>query len=191
LAWTVPRTWVTGELVTGSLMNTHLRDNLNAVLPVGALMLRAAPYATAETVVESRWLQCNGVAVSRTTYSVLFNHLNAQSPALPFGVGNGTTTFTLPDLRGRAAWAEGEHGDADSMGDSEGQAIAGRTPKHYHRANFGSNSLGGQVPAIGVFDTAVTFSTITTAGTAPATTYGAQDTPAYLVVGSWFIKYTS
>lgn len=29
MAWTAPRTWVTGELVTASLMNTHVRDNLN------------------------------------------------------------------------------------------------------------------------------------------------------------------
>lgn len=27
MAWTAPRTWVTGELVTASIMNTHIRDN--------------------------------------------------------------------------------------------------------------------------------------------------------------------
>lgn len=27
--WTTPRTWVTNELVTAPLMNTHLRDNLD------------------------------------------------------------------------------------------------------------------------------------------------------------------
>jgi hypothetical protein len=31
VAWTTPRTWVAGELVTAALLNTHLRDNLNAV----------------------------------------------------------------------------------------------------------------------------------------------------------------
>ena len=35
MAWTTPRTWVTGELVTAALMNTHLKDNLNAIVPVG------------------------------------------------------------------------------------------------------------------------------------------------------------
>ena len=29
MAWTTPRTWVTGEFVTASIMNTHVRDNLN------------------------------------------------------------------------------------------------------------------------------------------------------------------
>lgn len=28
MAWTAPRTWVTGEVVTASIMNTHVRDNL-------------------------------------------------------------------------------------------------------------------------------------------------------------------
>ncbi|CAB4190633.1 hypothetical protein UFOVP1196_80 [uncultured Caudovirales phage] len=31
MAWTTPRTWVSGELVTASMMNTHVRDNLNAL----------------------------------------------------------------------------------------------------------------------------------------------------------------
>jgi|TARA_Y100000310_G_scaffold317685_1_gene370846 hypothetical protein len=28
MAWTAPRTWVAGEVVTAALMNTHVRDNL-------------------------------------------------------------------------------------------------------------------------------------------------------------------
>jgi hypothetical protein len=33
MAWTDPRTWVTGEVVTASQMNTHIRDNMNALGP--------------------------------------------------------------------------------------------------------------------------------------------------------------
>ncbi len=29
MAWTTPRTWTTGELVTAAILNTHVRDNLN------------------------------------------------------------------------------------------------------------------------------------------------------------------
>ncbi len=29
MAWTAPRTWTTGELVTAAVMNTHVRDNLS------------------------------------------------------------------------------------------------------------------------------------------------------------------
>lgn len=41
----------------------------------------------------SGWLQCNGAAVSRTTYSDLF-----QIVGTTFGAGNGTTTFNVPTL---------------------------------------------------------------------------------------------
>ena len=30
MAWTTPRTWVAGEVVTAAIMNTHLRDNFNS-----------------------------------------------------------------------------------------------------------------------------------------------------------------
>jgi hypothetical protein len=30
-AWTAPRTWVTSEIVTATIMNTHVRDNLLAI----------------------------------------------------------------------------------------------------------------------------------------------------------------
>lgn len=33
MAWTAPRTWVTGEIVTAALLNTHLRDNLLQTAP--------------------------------------------------------------------------------------------------------------------------------------------------------------
>lgn len=38
MAWTTPRTWVAAEVVTASLMNTHIRDNLD-VLRAGGLAL--------------------------------------------------------------------------------------------------------------------------------------------------------
>ena len=40
------------------------------------------------------WLLCNGAAVSRTSYSKLFNLIGTT-----YGSGDGSTTFNLPDLR--------------------------------------------------------------------------------------------
>lgn len=31
MTWTIPRTWVAGEIVTASMLNTHVRDNFNAI----------------------------------------------------------------------------------------------------------------------------------------------------------------
>jgi len=186
MAWTTPRTWVTDEVVTATLLNTHVRDNLAAILPTGTLIMRVAAYTDVETAVEARWLQCNGVAVSRSTYATLFALFNSLTPALPFGVGNGTTTFNLPDMRGRLAAAEGTHTSVDDMGDSDGATLNNRRPQHYHNSQFGSNSAGGTIPATAAKDTSITFTYPTT----PGSGNNLLDGPAYLVFGSYFVKYT-
>jgi microcystin-dependent protein len=40
------------------------------------------------------WLECNGAAISRTTYATLFAIIGTT-----FGSGDGSTTFNIPDLR--------------------------------------------------------------------------------------------
>lgn len=42
------------------------------------------------------WLLCDGAAVSRTTYADLFATISTT-----YGAGDGSTTFALPDLKGR------------------------------------------------------------------------------------------
>lgn len=48
------------------------------------------------TDVPEGWLLCNGATVSRTTYSRLFAKIGTK-----YGAGDGSTTFTLPNLDGR------------------------------------------------------------------------------------------
>lgn len=43
-----------------------------------------------------KWFLCNGQAINRNTYAALFAIIGTN-----FGVGNGTTTFNLPDYRGK------------------------------------------------------------------------------------------
>lgn len=50
----------------------------------------------------SGWLLCDGSAVSRTTYSDLYNVIGTY-----FGNGDGVNTFNLPDMRGRVAGGVG------------------------------------------------------------------------------------
>lgn len=84
----------TGSSVTESQFKTAITDfrdhvaNLETVAP-GAIL----PFARA-TAPEG-WLKANGAAISRTTYSALFAAIGTA-----FGVGDGTTTFNVPDLRG-------------------------------------------------------------------------------------------
>lgn len=79
------------------------------VWPVGSIILSAV--ATAPT---GRWLECNGALVSRSTYSDLFAAIGTT-----YGAGDGSTTFAVPDLRGRAPIGTGQLVNADaSTGDS-------------------------------------------------------------------------
>lgn len=45
------------------------------------------------------YLLCNGAEVSRTTYKSLFDIIGTR-----FGEGDGSTTFNLPDFRGKTLW---------------------------------------------------------------------------------------
>jgi phage-related tail fiber protein len=57
----------------------------------------------------SGWLKANGAAVSRTTYAALFTAIGTT-----YGVGDGSTTFNLPDLRGEfpRGWDDGRGVDS-------------------------------------------------------------------------------
>ncbi len=74
------------------------RSNIGAIayadlpssVPTGCLS------AFAGTTIPDGWLLCNGAKVSRTTYSALFAVIGTS-----WGTGDGSTTFTLPDLSGR------------------------------------------------------------------------------------------
>lgn len=48
------------------------------------------------STVPTGYLYCNGAVVSRTTYAALFANLGTL-----YGAGDGSTTFKLPDFRGR------------------------------------------------------------------------------------------
>ena len=72
------------------------------------------------------WLECNGAAVSRTTYADLFAEVGTDH-----GAGDGTTTFNLPDLRGEfiRGWDNGRGVDS---GRARGSAQAGEVQSHNH-----------------------------------------------------------
>lgn len=51
---------------------------------------------TGTSAPSAQWVLCNGQAISRTTFAALFALIG-----ITFGSGDGTTTFNVPDLRGR------------------------------------------------------------------------------------------
>jgi microcystin-dependent protein len=62
----------------------------DTIIPAGMIM------PTAASVEPSGWLYCYGQNLSRTTYARLFTAVGTT-----YGAGDGSTTFGMPDLRGR------------------------------------------------------------------------------------------
>lgn len=65
-------------------------NGADAVAPAGSVVAFAGAQAP------SGWILCDGAAVSRTTYSGLFAAIGTA-----WGEGDASTTFNLPDMRGR------------------------------------------------------------------------------------------
>lgn len=83
-------------------------DTARAITPANLAYVNHMPIGSVIAhcgTVPSRWLHCFGQAVSRTTYSALFTVLGTT-----FGAGDGSTTFNIPDLRGRVIAGEDDMG---------------------------------------------------------------------------------
>jgi microcystin-dependent protein len=93
------------------------------------------------------WLACDGTAVSRSTFAALFNVIGTN-----YGVGDGTTTFNVPDLRARAPRGVSPSYPIGSTGGADTHAIAiGNLPPHTHAIdhNHGAFNSAGTDPAAG------------------------------------------
>lgn len=77
------------DIKVGGTVRAKIYQSVN-FLPSGMI----TPWA-GDTSVEG-WLICHGQEVSRTTYAELYAVVGNR-----FGEGNGTTTFHVPDFRGR------------------------------------------------------------------------------------------
>ena len=76
--------------VTDDNMN-EIKNTINTNTPVGVITAYAGDTAP------NGWLLCDGSAVSRTTYANLFSVLGTKC-----GAGDGSTTFNLPNIKGRS-----------------------------------------------------------------------------------------
>lgn len=82
----------------GALLERSFSDT-----PVGTVQ----PYAGSNA--PNGWLMCDGSAVSRTTYPELFGVVGTT-----YGAGNGSTTFNLPDMRGRVPAGKDDMGGSSA-----------------------------------------------------------------------------
>lgn len=110
---------------------------VSAGTPTGAVIYHAA------NTPPSGYIKADGLAVSRSTYATLFSVIGTT-----YGVGDGSSTFNVPDLRGEFIRGWDDSRGIDS-GRSFGSAQADELKSHSHsipmfRDNFyGTRPLGG------------------------------------------------
>jgi len=91
-------------------------------------------------VVPSPYLACDGSAVSRTTYAALFAIIG-----ITYGAGDTTTTFNVPDFRGRGLLGDGAGPGLTprTVGQSLGTEVhsigSANLPTHTHTIDHGHN----------------------------------------------------
>lgn len=135
-------------------------------VPTGGLLM----WATASA--PTGYLLCNGATISRTTYSALFAVVGTT-----FGVGDGSTTFGLPDFRDRFPVGAGTTYSANASGGSADSIAVSHThtatsvvtdPGHTHsiQYNYGNASNPGE-PSSG--ETLDSMSASTASGTTGVT----------------------
>lgn len=96
-------------------------------------------FATGRGVRPAGFLICDGAAYSRTLYESLFMAIGTG-----YGAGDGSTTFNIPDLRGRSVLGAGQGATAEgggtgtsrsigAVGGAEGHTLlAAQMPSHSH-----------------------------------------------------------
>jgi len=118
-------------------LKAWVMDNLGVRLPAGAIL----PYAGATA--PDGYLVCDGSAVSRTTYADLFAAIGTS-----YGVGNGSSTFNLPDLRGRTVIGVGQGSGlanrtlAQTGGEESHVLSVAEMPNHRHAIGADSGGSG-------------------------------------------------
>jgi len=126
-----------------ALTHTEMDTNLGYLVPAGFVM------AFAHATIPSGWLECNGAAISRTTYADLFSTIGTY-----YGTGDGSSTFNIPDLRGQfiRGWDHGAGNDPDAAsrtdrgdsttGDNVGTKQTDEKKEHRHRLMRTTPSVG-------------------------------------------------
>lgn len=103
--------------------------------PTGTVVAWAGPDASPTP---TGWLECNGAAVSRTTYATLFALISTL-----YGVGDGSTTFNVPQtqrqvIMGRGGTAvNGPANTTGAQGGAESQTLTtANLASHAHQQQF-------------------------------------------------------
>lgn len=115
-------------------LQTNVENAIKESNPVGTIKIFAG--STAPT----GYLICDGSAKSRTTYSELFSTIGTT-----YGSGNGSTTFNIPNLKGKVVVGlNSSDTDFDTLGETGGEKThvltTSEMPSHAHTFQFDQTS---------------------------------------------------
>lgn len=138
----------------------------SSFLPPGMM----APYGGGSA--PSGWLLCDGTAVSRTTYATLFTAIGVV-----WGVGDGSTTFNLPDLRASAPVGAGTSvGYTQNETYSLGAKYNDQMQGHWHQM-YGASSGSGSSFNVGTTNNSGTYTALSDDKVREPKTDGTNGTP--------------
>ena len=141
MAWTTPKTWAVGDIMTAADMNTYVRDNMNASLPIGTV----ADYCDTADPADTRWLIGDGRLISRTTYADAFALWGTT-----FSAGDGSTTFGIPNLQDRVTVGKSGTKALGSTGGAETVTLTlSQIPVHDHALQVDTLARDGSAVARG------------------------------------------
>jgi microcystin-dependent protein len=137
----------------------------NTCLPLSGVPTGTClPFAGA--TIPPNWLACDGSTVPRSTYATLYTVLGGASS--PWGQGDGSSTFNLPDLRGRTAIGAGAGTGlsnrtlGQSIGEENHTLLLAEIPSHAHSYSY--DQLAGTGGTLG-FGTGTYAATASQSGT--------------------------
>ena len=90
------------------------------------------------------YLECDGSAVSRTAYPLLFAAIGTA-----WGAGDGSTTFNLPNLGGRATIGKGGRNVGDTGGSETHTLTTDELPSHKHSVGAHAHGLNSHTHSVG------------------------------------------
>lgn len=93
MAWTTPRTWTSSEVVTASIMNTHVRDNFNETAPAQVTAASQIVVSDGANSLTTRSPVEDEVNTSESTASTSYTDLTTSGPAVTATTGTSALVF--------------------------------------------------------------------------------------------------
>jgi len=134
------------NLTSGTLADARFPSTLPAIN--GANLTGIEGTATGTIVswstasIPSGFLECDGTAVSRSTYSALFTAIGTT-----YGSGDGSSTFTLPNMQDKVQVGKSSGKALASTGGSETHTLSSsELASHSHNFTTSTDSTGNGTP---------------------------------------------